>query len=499
VRGLRTLSFLFAVAVAQVAMAATPRYPLTLGGPNGRSLIDQNGQPFLLWGDSVWSLVAQATLAEAQQYLDDRRGKGFNTVLVNLLEHKFASRAPANRDGVAPFTGRPFATPNAAYFASADAIISAASSRNMLVLLVPLYLGYQCGDEGWCAEVMAATDAELTSWGQYLGNRYKGFDNLLWVMGADTDPTPVAAKVRKVVEGIRAFDTRHLMTAHNQRGTLATTPWPNESWLTVNDVYTPTATQYLLAQTAYQRTPIMPFFLIEGLYEHGTMAPQQALRAQAYWVMLSGAMGHVFGSCPLWDFGFSNSLCQGTDWVADLNGAGSLGMSHAQRLFASRPWYDLMPDTGHAAVTAGYGTSGDASYATVGRASDGATVVAYLPTSRTLTVNMASVSGTSAAAWWYEPATGAATSIGTFAPTGSRTFTPPASGDWVFVLDDAARGFAAPGVVSTAVPAASWAHLAAVAALLFAAGRSRWRPARTDPRLRAFQTSKNKSGPLSAR
>ena len=44
--------------------------------------------------------------------------------------------------------------------------------------------------------------------------------------------------------------------------------------------------------------------------------------------------------------------------------------------------------------------------------------------------------------------TGGATAIGTFPNTGERAFTPPDAGemlDWVLVLDDAARGYPAPG------------------------------------------------------
>ena len=99
-------------------------------------------------------------------------------------------------------------------------------------------------------------------------------------------------------------------------------------------------------------------------------------------------------------------------------------------------------------------------------------MIAYLPTSRTITVNMASVSGSTAVAWWYDPSTGTATSIGTFPSSGSRTFTPPASsgGDFVFVLDDGSRGFSPPGTVVTAVPALSWMHVASAAAALVVLG-----------------------------
>ena len=459
------------IGVARAAGAA-PRYPLELGGAGARSLVDQNGQPFLLWGEAAWSLIAQPTLADADRYLDDRQQKRVDAVLVNLIEHKFAAHAPADANGNAPFTGRPFATPNPAYFADADQVINAAAARGIVVLLAPLYLGYQCSDEGWCAEVEAATSSELLAWGQFLGKRYASFDNIVWVIGGDTDPTPVADKVRQVVDGILDFDTRHLMTAHNQQESQAVTPWPNEAWLNVNDFYTYDDTLYVEASNAYQRSPVMPFFLIESIYENEHDSTTSSVRAQAYWTMLSGAMGQVFGNCPLWNFGVPSPFCTSTDWAAQLGSPGSLSMSYAQALLTSRPWSTLVPDTAHAAIVDGFGTYGDPAYVTAARASDGATVIAYLAASRTITVDLASVSGTQARAWWYDPTEGAATAVGTFTTAGQKSFSPPApTGDWVFVLDDASRGYAAPGAAasSTAVPAVPRGALALAGAALLGA------------------------------
>ena len=104
-----------------------------------------------------------------------------------------------------------------------------------------------------------------------------------------------------------------------------------------------------------------------------------------------------------------------------------------------------MPDVGHSVLTAGYGDIGSASYAPAARTQNGNTVIVYSPDQRALTVNMAKVSGSQAKAWWFDPSSGQATSIGTYPTSGSRSFTPPSSGDWVLVLDDAGLGLGAPG------------------------------------------------------
>ena len=77
-------------------------FPLRVSA-NGRHLEDRLGQPFLIAGDTAWSLIAQLGAEDAARYLDDRTRRGFTAVIVNLIEHKFASHAPANRSGVPPF------------------------------------------------------------------------------------------------------------------------------------------------------------------------------------------------------------------------------------------------------------------------------------------------------------------------------------------------------------------------------------------------------------
>jgi len=66
-------------------------------------LIDQKEKPFLVLGDSAWSLIAQVGDKEIDQYLDDRAKRGFNSLIVNLIEHKFCTNVPATRAKIAPF------------------------------------------------------------------------------------------------------------------------------------------------------------------------------------------------------------------------------------------------------------------------------------------------------------------------------------------------------------------------------------------------------------
>jgi len=63
-------------------------------------------------------------------------------------------------------------------------------------------------------------------------------------------------------------------------------------------------------------------------------------------------------------------------------------------------------------------------------------------------VNLQALSGNNITAWWFDVRSGRSFKIGTFNKTERQWFYPPTKGkgnDWVLVLDDASKKFAAPG------------------------------------------------------
>jgi hypothetical protein len=142
-----------------------------------------------------------------------------------------------------------------------------------------------------------------------------------------------------------------------------------------------------------------------------------------------------------------------------------------KNLFASRKWYDLVPDQNHTIVTAGYdGLAGNIgklwtyfgsssrlrrlfshvtslgsitanTYATAAGTSDGTLLIVYMPSTRTITVDMSKLAGVTVGLW-YDPTSGSYTEVGgsPFANSGTRQFTPPGTnqagdGDWILVLE----------------------------------------------------------------
>jgi hypothetical protein len=419
---------------------------------DGRHLVNALGSPFLLTGDSAWSLFAQPTLLEAEAYLQDRADHGFNLVVSSLIEHKFTINPPLTVDGIAPFTGAPFATPNEAYFARADQLIDYADGLGIVLLLGPVYVGYQCTDEGWCVEIEAASLTDMRTWGQFLGERYADRDNIIWLIGGDADPTPIAGELREVVAGIRDYDSRTLISAFNHRETQAITYWPGETWIQVNNVFAARTALYQYTQACYEVSPPLPFFLIEGFYENEYSATLQQIRSQAYWTVLTGGIGAIFGNCPLWHFGYSSDWCSLTNWQDQLAAPGADQMTHFRALFESRRWAELVPDRDNTVLIAGAGTAGADDYVLAAAAADSSSIIAYVPTPRALTFDTAGLGSGAVRAWWYDPSQGTASLIGDY-PGGIVEIGPALAGDQVLVLDDAALGFEAPGTpLATSAP-----------------------------------------------
>ena len=195
-------SFATALACACFAFGAGP-YPVKVG-PDHRHLVDQSGAPYLVQGDAPWSLISGLTREEEELYLEKRRSQGFNSIIVNLIEHKF--RGPVDRYGEGPFTTPgDFSTPNEKYFEHADWVIKKAEEKGFQVLLAPIYLGYIGTDEGWIEEALKNGPEKCRAWGRYVGKRYRDFDNLVWMIGGDRNPGKAREDVDAIVAGIQGI------------------------------------------------------------------------------------------------------------------------------------------------------------------------------------------------------------------------------------------------------------------------------------------------------
>jgi hypothetical protein len=425
-----------------------PAFPIKVSA-NKRYLVDQQGKPFLMAGNSAQGLMVNLAEADADSYFASLAAVGVNTVWVNLLVDMYTGgRANGTTsDGIAPFTtANDLSTPNEAYFAHADNMLKAAARHNIVVLLDPIETG------GWLTVLKSAGVTTARAYGRYVGGRYAGYGNIIWLNGNDLQTWQMSgddAVVKAVSDGIRDMDTSHIQTI--ELDYYASDSVEDPTWsgsVELNSCYSYYSI-YDQLYADYKRATPIPSVMIESNYEgempahtpHVTNAHD--VRAQYYWSDLSGASGQVYGNGTL------NHFKSG--WQDHLNDPGLGQTVYLQNLLVPRAWQDLVPDMNNTVVTAGFGTytassammsNMDDTYAPTARTADGKLVITYMPQARMVTVDMTKLSG-AATARWYDPTNGAFTAISgsPFANTGSHMFTPPSGthadgySDWVLLLE----------------------------------------------------------------
>ena len=411
-------------------------FPLRVSADH-RHLEDQAGRPFMVVGDTAWSLVAQLSADDIERYLDDRARRGFNAVIVNLIEHKFASRAPANRHGDAPFLSPgDFGRPNPAYFDFAHRAIEYAAKRGVSVWLCPAYLGWGGGDEGFFKEIDEAGPDALRSYGEFVGKRFRDLPNIVWMPGGDYALPPSERwAAGQLVRGLRDGGSRQPMTAHGGQ-TSGVETFGDQEWLAVDTVYSYADDLRPPLLAAYQRQPRRPFVLIESTYEGEHDARPERIRRQAWAAMLNGAAGQFFGNNPMWHFDGPTLFPYAGDWRQALDSVGSRDMNRLGVFFSSRTWWGLVPARDDLTGAPG---------ASAARSADGRLAVVYVPASgeaRTeLTVNLHALPPT-LTAHWFNPARDEPPRQERSITTnrdGQRLQTPGHNGmganDWVLVLE----------------------------------------------------------------
>jgi hypothetical protein len=430
---------------------------------NKRYFVDQNGTPWLMVADAAHHLMPAIPQSAVAQYLNDRVANGFNTI--NLFgtcggAGTCPSSAAAN-NGQLPFlTGNSastydLSTPNPAYWSQVDSVITQAANLGLVVLFDPLPWGVNFG------AAMGNTTGPVNyptndfNFGRFLGMRYKNFPNIIWHFGQDfvlsSPPNATSLDyVAQVIAGVASTDPSHLMTTQlnyfrsytQQAFALGNTSY--NSAMDTSFAYSYYETYDYVLQ-AYNATPTMPVFLGESNYETGNNTNQLSSPANAFitrlemwWTMTNGASGHVFGNEHVNHFDSS--------WQSNLDTTATIQVKYLTNLFKQMQWWTLVPDQNHQVVTAGYGTANagnenlyTATHATA--AWDPTLAIVYTPVSTTLTVNMGNFSKSMTASW-YDPTTGASTTISgsPFANSGLQTFTTPGAAhsdgthDWVLVL-----------------------------------------------------------------
>jgi hypothetical protein len=412
--------------------AQAPAFPLK-SSASGRYLVDSANIPFFYQADTPW-MILRLPPDDARHYIDDRRNRGFTALQIQLT----GFMDMRDHAGEAPFLGdHDLTRPNEAYFAHADALIRDASDRGFALAIAPLWSG--CCGEGWTGTdkdgrlkpLDAAGPEAAHRLGQWIGQRYARFPNILWIMGGDHNPDQSQAVIDALARGIHEAAPHQLITVHNAPDHASADFYDAAPWLTLNAAYSYRELQApVFREWSRDDHKVRPIFLSESGYELEANDKRPGtpfrIRRQAYASVLNGALvGHAYGHRDIWPFT--------PRWREALNDPGARHLAHVKTLFASRPWWSLVPDQGNAFVTSDRGAVADDGYVSAARSDDGLLAILYIPNGRAVSLNREPLKGPSSALW-FDPTDGS-----TRPADGTDRFTPPgpnAAGesDWVLVL-----------------------------------------------------------------
>lgn len=429
---------------------------------NGRFLVTQNGQPFFYLADTGWELFHRLDRQQAIEYLDTRAKQKFNVIQAVALAELDGITVP-NAYGKLPLINEDPATPDVSkggYWDHVDYIVDQANARGIYIALLPAWgrwVNNGQGDRG------ILTPANAQGYGEFLGRRY-GKKGVIWVLGGDRTATGYEETWRALARGIATGAAGKedygavLMTFHPRGGQTSSTWFHADAWLDFNmqqDGHGAPAQSKSWEKIAadYARTPVKPVIDGEPLYEDHPVAfrakelgysSDAHVRMYAYADTFSGACGHTYGNHAVWQmYAPARTPINGPlmYWNQAILRPGAGEMQYLRALLESRPYLSRVPDqtivvdplegADHITATRGEGY-----------------LLIYSAQGRKFTVRPGKVSGGRLRGWWYNPRSGSAMEIGEFELLSEREFTPPSEGfgsDWVLVVDDASKGFPAPG------------------------------------------------------
>lgn len=428
---------------------------------NHRYFTDQNGNPFFWLGDTGWLLFSKLTREEAEQYLEDRKKKGFSVIQVMVLhtvaaKNVYGDSALVNKNVAHPLAtdGNNFSDAKQYdYWDHVDYIVDLAAKKGLYMAMVPIW--------GTNVKTGLVSRQEAGVYANWLAERYRNRWNIIWLNGGDTKGSDSSDIWRIIGTTLRKRDPNNLISFHPFGRTSSTEYFQNDDWMDFNmfqsghrsyDLDTSKTEHrfgpdnYKFVNIDYNLSPTKPTIDGEPSYEliphglHDTTKPYwQAddVRRYAYWSVFAGAAGHTYGHNSIMQFHkpSDKGSAYGSKkyWYNAMNDEGAREMVYLKKLMLSKSYFDRVPDQ-----SLMVGEQGEKyNYIAATRGNDYAFIYDY--SGKPFEVRMGKIIGSNVKASWYSPKNGSKKSIGTFVNKGFRKFDPPGEqkdgNDWVLILE----------------------------------------------------------------
>ncbi len=403
---------------------------------NGKYLVGVDGEPFFWMGDTAWNLTHRLTKEEIEAYLDDRQEKGFNVILFRLpLQDLEGEPQHDNRYGQVPFVNKDITKPNEDYFELVDFVLDETAERGMVAGILPLWGFVVGGKLGY-----SVSEEDIAVYANWLSNRYQDRKNIIWISGGDTGKD---GRWELLGRGLKLGDPEKLVTFHPGRDGISSfhlfgdadwldfhmtqtghSPDLETNYVTIDEIYHESQKPILNGEPAYEDIPT----------GNGNRISPHQVRKAAYWSLLSGGFGHVYGHTEIFQFaramaGQPDTYGANNPWTESINDPGVQQMAMLSSLLQSVPWHRFEPKQG---LIASENPTG-AAHIRAAALNDGSMVWIYFPEQQTATIDLAQLAG-SFDVRWFDPATGQTQEAGAIEATGSEQFSSPFAEDALLML-----------------------------------------------------------------
>lgn len=341
--------------------------------PGKRNVMHHNGQPFLVVGDTPWSLPFRSTIEQAKIYATDRQQKGFNTSLLMSVQPDMEAEGPEKRNTAGGFM-RGFNDLSKghinqlkpAYFQYLDSLTDVLVKHEIVPVFQPIFHGY-----GWKGKNVLGNHInpnEYVRYCKYLLARF-GSKPAFWLLAGDNggdDPG-----VRESGEMMEVWDCYQQPTGlHYNPCDDYVASWAIDNPLKHCEHYNKThqAEKWLdfqWAQTGHG--PEHLYHKVERMYEYkptkasangeptyeGMNNGQNGLgwwQGEDAWMQLmsGGTMGVVYGAACLWQWkitaqeeGWPAWTDQDKSWKEAMQMEGSNFVGNVSKAFAGLDYLDM--------------------------------------------------------------------------------------------------------------------------------------------------------------
>jgi hypothetical protein len=420
--------------------------------PDRRHFAHADGTPWFYLADTAWNGPMLATSEDWQRYIDTRQAQGFTAA--QFVSTQWRTAPDGGPGGPTYWGGDQLERLNPAFFQRLDARLDALAEAGLVGVPVLLWAirGGQNAETN-PGNVLSEEDAALLA--RYQVARWQAHP-AMWIINGDGryvgDEAARWRRIGRAVFGEHVDAARAPVITHPGGQTWVGAEFKDEPWLDVIGYQSghgddERAWRWIVEgppATEWRNVPGKVVMNIESPYEdHISYQSKQRhpaihVRRANYWsLMVSPTAGVTYGGHGVWgwDDGTAPPVAHPNTgvpkpWHEALRLPGAGQMKHLHDVFASLPWWELLP--AQDLLRAQPGETDVLRYVTAARTGDGRTAVLYVAAGGEVSLDTTSLAD-GLAATWVDPRSGRRVNAGRVerAQVGLRA---PDSQDWVLIL-----------------------------------------------------------------